>query len=82
MLAIKYRKSRNESEEKYNEIDNNKNFRSIKIFAIIHIIFNSIIIIHWLIFRAKIDLFYSITKYTNENLKEEDKLKFVIKQNY
>ena len=75
LLAIKYRKSRNEPEEKYNEIDNNKNFRSIEIFAIIHIIFNSIIIIHWLIFRAKIDLFYSITKYTNENLKEEDKLK-------
>lgn len=75
LLAIEYRKSRNESEEKYNEIDNKKNFRSIEIFAIIHIIFNSIIIIHWLIFRAKIDLFYSITKYTNENLKEEDKLK-------
>ena len=75
LLVIYYRKSRSEIEEIYNEIDNRKDFDSVDILRIIHIIYLAIIIIQWLIFRAKIDFFYSIIKFTNENFKEREKLK-------
>ena len=75
LLVIYYRKSSSEIEEIYNKIDNRKDFDSINILKIIHIIYLAIIIIQWLIFRAKIDFFYSIIKFTNENFKEKEKLK-------
>ncbi len=47
LLTVFYKKSRSESEEQYNQIDNRNNFYSILIMKIIHIICLVVIIILW-----------------------------------
>ena len=75
LLTKFYKKQRTLIEEAYNKIDNRIFFYSIFVIKIIHFIFLIAVIVHWGIFRAKIDYFYSKTALVNENYKEKDKLK-------
>ena len=75
LLTKFYMKSRSLIEEEYNQIDNSDFFYSIFVIKIIHIIFLIVVIVHWGIFRAKIEYFYSKTELINENYKEKEKLK-------
>ena len=81
LLTIFYKKSRSESEEQYNQIDNRNNFYSILVMKIIHIICLVVIIIHWWFYRRKIDLLYSKMKLANEYHKENEKLSMSEKAN-
>ena len=75
LLTIYYKKPLNESDEKYNNIDNRNDFLSIKIITILHILYLVIIIINWSISRMKIEYFYCRTKFSNDYFKENEKLK-------
>ena len=74
ILIIDYKKPRNEIESKFNEIENDKKFYITKIWAIVHIIILFFIIIYWFISRAKVDYFFSLTKYSNNYFEENEKL--------
>ena len=75
MLIVFYSKSLNQSEEEYNQIDNDQNFKSSTIISIIEIIILVFVHFYWLVSRSKIDYFYSLTKYSNEYFEENEKLK-------
>ena len=75
ILIFDYKKSRNEDEEKFNEINNRQTFVLTTIWPIIHIIILIIIIIYWCIGRLKVDYFYSMIKYSNEYFEENQKIK-------
>ena len=74
ILIIDYKKPRNEIESKFNEIDNDKKCYLTKVWAIVHIIILFFIILYWCFSRAKVDYFFSLTKYSNNYFEENEKL--------
>ena len=78
-----YSKSTDVSITKYNKIDNRQKFFIFSICITIHGIILFLIIIGWFIFRAKIDFFFSLTKYNNKHSEElielslEKKIKYL-----
>ena len=73
-LVAFYSKSTEDSIEKYNQIDNRKTFPIFSTFIGIHCCILFLIFLGWIIFRAKLDFFYSITKYANKNSEKLVKL--------
>ena len=78
-LIIFYSKSNEVEIEKYNQIDNRKKFFIFSKIIVVHIIILCLIVIGWFILRCKVDYFYSLTKYINENFEELGKLSFAKK---
>ena len=74
VLIIKYKKSRNEEEIIFNEINNRQSFLVTDIWPIIHIVLLIVFIIYWCFSRFKLEYFFAMTKYINEYFSEEEKL--------
>jgi len=66
-LIAFYSKSTEDSIEIYNQIDNRQTFPVFSAFIGLHCSILFLIFLGWIIFRAKLDYFYSITKYINKN---------------
>ena len=74
-----YRKPRNQEDLIYNEIDNDQNFLLTTIWPIVHIFVLLAFLIYWLLSRAKLEYFFSLTKYINEYFSESETLKMPYK---
>ena len=74
-LIMKYKKSRNENNQIFNQIDNRKTFALTNLWPIFHMLILLAFIIYWCFSRAKLEYFFSMTKYINQYFSEKQKLK-------
>ena len=79
LLMAFYYKSRDETDLIYNQIDNRKSFLLTDIWPLIHIFILLLFLVYWLFSRAKLEYFFSMTKYMNGYFKENEKLSMDVK---